>query len=96
MVPFLDRSLTWRLLRPRLGCGGNWPRRGQTVEEMPKVATTCAIDLLGVFRVVVDGNAVPGDAWRHRRAADLVKLLALAPSHRLHREQVSAAVASVV
>jgi DNA-binding SARP family transcriptional activator len=55
---------------------------------MPRVATTCAIDLLGAFRVVVDGNAVPGDAWRHRRAADLVKLLALAPSHRLHREQV--------
>jgi DNA-binding SARP family transcriptional activator len=52
------------------------------------MATTCAIDLLGAFSVVVDGNAVPGDAWRHRRAADLVKLLALAPSHRLHREQV--------
>jgi DNA-binding SARP family transcriptional activator len=52
------------------------------------VATTCDIYLLGGFRVVVDGDAVPGDAWRHRRGAELVKLLALAPGHRLHREQV--------
>jgi DNA-binding SARP family transcriptional activator len=51
------------------------------------VATTCDIYLLGGFRVVVDGNAVPGDAWRHRRGAELVKLLALTPGHRLHREQ---------
>jgi DNA-binding SARP family transcriptional activator len=55
---------------------------------VPGVATTCDICLLGGFCVVVDGNAVPGDAWRHRRAAELVKLLALAPGHRLHREQV--------
>ena len=27
-------------------------------------------------------------AWRHRRGAELIKLLALAPAHRLHREQV--------
>jgi predicted ATPase/DNA-binding SARP family transcriptional activator len=31
---------------------------------------------------------VPSGAWRQRRAAAVVKLLALAPSHRLHREQV--------
>jgi DNA-binding SARP family transcriptional activator len=49
---------------------------------------TCEIHLLGGFRVVVDGIAVPDDAWRHRRGADLVKQLALAPGHRLHREQV--------
>jgi DNA-binding SARP family transcriptional activator len=52
------------------------------------VATTCDIYLLGAFRVVVDGNAVPSDAWRQRRGADLVKLLALAPGHRVHREQL--------
>jgi DNA-binding SARP family transcriptional activator len=28
------------------------------------------------------------DAWRLRRARTLVKLLTLAPRHRLHREQV--------
>jgi DNA-binding SARP family transcriptional activator len=52
------------------------------------MAKTCEIQLLGGFLVVVDGTAVPHDAWRHRRGADLVKLLALALGHRLHREQV--------
>ena len=47
---------------------------------------SCDIVLLGAFSVRVDGRAVPN--WRHRRAAELVKLLALADHHRLHREQV--------
>ena len=46
------------------------------------------IRLLGAFAVHVDGTDVPGDAWRLRKARALVKLLALAPSHRMHREQV--------
>jgi DNA-binding SARP family transcriptional activator len=46
------------------------------------------IRLLGRFAVDVDGRVVPEEAWRHRRGADLVKLLALQPNHRLHREQV--------
>jgi DNA-binding SARP family transcriptional activator len=45
------------------------------------------VELLGGFRVTVDGREIPGEAWR-RRGADLVKLLALAPGHRLHRDQV--------
>ena len=52
------------------------------------MGTTCEIVLLGGFHVTVDGRPVPDAAWRHRRAADLVKLLALAPGHRMHREQV--------
>ena len=32
--------------------------------------------------------ASPPQAWQHRRASELVKLLALAPRHRLQREQV--------
>jgi len=47
-----------------------------------------AIQLLGRFHVAVDGKPIPADAWRSRRAADVVKLLALAPAHRLHRMQV--------
>src|SRR5438874_2119397 len=31
---------------------------------------------------------VPETAWRLKKARELVKLLALAPGHRLHREQV--------
>jgi DNA-binding SARP family transcriptional activator len=44
------------------------------------------IAMLGRFAVTVDGRAV--DAFAHRRAADLVKLLALAPAHRLTRDRV--------
>ena len=46
------------------------------------------IRLLGGFAVQVDGTDVPDDAWRLRKARALVKLLALAPGHRMHREQV--------
>ncbi|MFJ6674177.1 BTAD domain-containing putative transcriptional regulator [Actinosynnema sp. NPDC091369] len=49
---------------------------------------TCQVHVLGRFTVAVDGRPVPGDVWRNRRAADVVKLLAVAPEHRLHREQV--------
>src|SRR5687768_9697711 len=44
--------------------------------------------LLGEFRVVVDGHLLPPIAWKHRRTSDLVKLLALSPSHRLGSERV--------
>jgi DNA-binding SARP family transcriptional activator len=42
--------------------------------------------LLGRFAVQVDGQPVPDGAWRHKRAAELVKILALAEPHRLHCE----------
>ena len=46
------------------------------------------IDLLGGFAVRVDGRPIPAADWRRRKAASLVKLLALAHRHTLHREQV--------
>ncbi len=49
----------------------------------------CSVRLLGGFEVEADGRMVPAQAWRHRRGADLVKLLALQPSHQLHREQLA-------
>jgi DNA-binding SARP family transcriptional activator len=49
------------------------------------------IHLLGAFAVTVDGAAVPEGGWRLRKAKTLVKLLALAPGRRLHREQAIAA-----
>jgi len=51
-----------------------------------------AIELLGRSTVTVDDQAVSSDAWRSRRAADVVKLLALAPGHRMHRLQVMDAI----
>jgi predicted ATPase len=45
------------------------------------------IRLLGGFAALVDDAPVPDRAWRLNKARELVKLLALAPGHRLHREQ---------
>ncbi|WP_273887929.1 ATP-binding protein [Rubrobacter naiadicus] len=47
------------------------------------------IRLLGGFEVAVGGQPVDDGAWRLRKAANLVKLLALASRHRLHRDQVT-------
>jgi DNA-binding SARP family transcriptional activator len=44
--------------------------------------------LLGGFAVRVDSAPVPASAWRHKRAAELVKILALADAYRLHSGQV--------
>jgi DNA-binding SARP family transcriptional activator len=46
------------------------------------------IRVLGDFAVSIDGVPVPEDRWRHRPGATLVKLLALAPGARLHRDRV--------
>src|SRR3954451_4054668 len=46
------------------------------------------VRLLGRFEVLVDSRPVPAGAWPQRRAADLVKLLALAPGHRRARDEV--------
>ncbi len=45
------------------------------------------VSLLGGFAAAVGGVPVPETAWRLKKARELVKLLALAPGHRLHREQ---------
>lgn len=44
--------------------------------------------MLGAFGVTVDGDEVPPTAWPQRRSADLVKLLALEPVHRLPRDRI--------
>jgi DNA-binding SARP family transcriptional activator len=46
------------------------------------------VHLLGGFAMTVGDREVPDRAWRLRKAKTLVKLLVLAPQHRLHREQV--------
>ena len=46
-----------------------------------------SVTLLGGFAAEVDGAPVPDSAWRLRKAKELVKLLALADGHHLHREQ---------
>jgi predicted ATPase/DNA-binding SARP family transcriptional activator/DNA-binding CsgD family transcriptional regulator len=56
----------------------------QTDERLEPVR----IWLLGGFRVSVGPQTIEHNEWRLRKAASLVKLLALASHHRLHREQV--------
>jgi DNA-binding SARP family transcriptional activator len=46
------------------------------------------VTVLGEFGVAVDGVATASRGWSRRGAAALVKILALAPGHQLHREQV--------
>jgi predicted ATPase/DNA-binding SARP family transcriptional activator/DNA-binding CsgD family transcriptional regulator/Flp pilus assembly protein TadD len=50
----------------------------------PEAVRVC---LLGGFRVSVGSQTIGEDHWRLRKAASLIKLLALTPSHRLHRER---------
>jgi DNA-binding SARP family transcriptional activator len=47
-----------------------------------------AIQVLGEFRVSVGFRAIAEREWTSRKARSLVKLLALAPHHHLHREQI--------
>src|SRR5829696_737905 len=43
--------------------------------------------MLGGFRISVGPRTIEEGAWHLRKAAALVKVLAMAPGHRLHREQ---------
>jgi predicted ATPase len=47
-----------------------------------------SVSLLGGFAAAIEDVPVPETSWRLKKARELVKLLALAPRHRLHREQV--------
>ena len=46
-----------------------------------------SLSLLGGFAAAVDDVPVAESAWRLKKARELVKLLALASGHRIHREQ---------
>src|SRR4051812_3184325 len=47
------------------------------------------IRLFGAFAVQVGDQVVPEGAWRLRKGKSLVKLLALAPERRVHRERAT-------
>jgi predicted ATPase/DNA-binding SARP family transcriptional activator/DNA-binding CsgD family transcriptional regulator len=57
------------------------PSREKSAPEVVRVW------LLGGFRVSVGSRTIDEGAWRLRKATALVKLVALAPGYRLHREQ---------
>ena len=66
--------------------GRSRPRRGAGVGTSGKLDPV-RVWLLGGFRVSVGARSIEEDGWRLRKAAGLVKLLALARGHRLHRER---------
>ncbi|MGH2448431.1 MAG: tetratricopeptide repeat protein [Chloroflexota bacterium] len=47
------------------------------------------IRLLGSFSVSRGTEVIPNDSWRLNKSAALIKLLALAPGHRMHAEQIT-------
>lgn len=51
-------------------------------------AVSVRIFLLGTFSLTVSGRTITAQGWRLRKARTLITLLALAPDHRLHREQL--------
>jgi predicted ATPase/DNA-binding SARP family transcriptional activator/DNA-binding CsgD family transcriptional regulator len=65
------------------------PAGGRPDGAPPPASAPLAICLLGGFGLWVDGVPVSAATWRLRKARDLVKLLALAPGHRRHREELT-------
>jgi predicted ATPase/DNA-binding SARP family transcriptional activator len=53
---------------------------------MSRRPKTLEIRVFGPFSAAVDGERVPAERWQRLQAKTLLKLLALAPNHALHRE----------
>ena len=70
----------------QMGPGGQ--RLQPKADEHSQSGLGVEIKLLGGFVAVRDGEALDASVWRLRKGRELVKLLALASAHRLHREQL--------
>src|SRR4029078_5840137 len=88
--------MTWTVsitiaLQLRCGCRAPriLPRPGLGEPSAPRHAAFMRVyvTLLGGFAAEADGASVRDAPWRLRKTKELVKLLALAGGHRLHREQ---------
>ena len=55
------------------------------IDQKPEAV---CVGMLGGFSVGVGSRTIGQNEWRLKRASALIKLLALAPNHRLHREQI--------
>ena len=82
-----------RVLHPYEKKRGDRDPRGPAVRRAPGGLwggiEPVRIRLLGGFEVSVGSRTVEGGRWRLRKAGNLVKLLALARGHSLHREQAT-------
>src|SRR6266536_2700259 len=75
-------------LSANVGCGTGFRMNGVERRGAPPVraAAHLKVFLLGRFEVVRGDAPIPQPAWRRRRPADLLKLVALAPGHVLGRD----------
>src|SRR4051812_39065008 len=92
IVPFhMERSFATPLGYPRGGSANALAAR----ERAPVGSTGAHMDspmqirLFGAFAVQVGEQLVPEGAWRLRKGKSLVKLLALSPERRVHRERAT-------
>src|SRR3712207_5560098 len=67
--------------------GATMERQHAARDVVEAEASRLVIRLLGGFAILRHGVPLPGP-WRTEKARALVKLLALAPGHALHRDQV--------
>ena len=74
MPRFHRPAAEWPVPKPKKGVAGREPE-------------VVWISLLGGFSVSVGYRTIEENEWRLKKAAILIKLLALAPGHRMHREQ---------
>jgi hypothetical protein len=74
--------------RDRMGSPAGSKGAKQSGDPMGRGPEALRIKLLGGFSVSVRYRIIQQNEWRLRMAAALVKMLALSPNHRLHREQV--------
>jgi predicted ATPase/DNA-binding SARP family transcriptional activator len=58
------------------------------INATPKQPETLQIHLLGDFCICIGEKSLEANHWKLRKAKTLIKLLALAPHHRLHREEL--------
>jgi len=58
------------------------------MSQEPHTPSKLELRLLGPVRITVDGAPVEERVWTRRKSKSLVKILALAPRHQLHREQL--------
>src|SRR5215204_3784446 len=77
-----------RATRSKMPTGGSPHPESFARIRHGKAPQAVRIRLLGDFEVSVGPRAIEDASWRLRKAASLVKLLALAEGHRLHRERV--------
>src|SRR5947209_12427307 len=64
------------------------PERDMWEPDEEPVTVSMTIRLLGGFAVSVASHVISDSAWSLNKVKGLIKLLALAPDHQLHREQL--------